>query len=665
MSSRRSGIHSNIQFRNISKEEEKIIRLFSSLWFITFVKHQLFKESEYTFAFARPSQFLIDRYHFEREVLILFSPYERFDTRSLDFVDKVVFEYQNRLDKLLIILVSRDQTVMEKVSNVIIQDQESRIYIPFSYDEFEKQEAVELIESKIKKYFFTRDLFSFNSPLKSENYFFGRTEATNNFYDKYRTGENSGLFGLRKIGKTSSLYAIKRLLDVRKEPSIFIDCQDPSFHKRRWNEALEYVITNGTKQLNFIEKKKLNINNGYDEKNASAHFEEDLVTLYKANKSKRILLIFDEIESITFEISPSEHWTTDFDFIYFWQAIRSIFQKNPNLFSFIIAGVNPKCVETANIRGTDNPIYKMIRPNYLKFFDLVQVQEMVTTIGTYMGVEFESEVFTYLTDDYGGHPYLVRDICSFLSKLAPNERPVKISRFLYHENKAALDLRLNDYLRLILDVLKTYYPMEYELLAYLAAGDQETFKDFALEFSESVSHLLGYGIVEQENSNFHFKIKSVKEYINKTVKFEEKIAKSKRTRWSVISEKRNLLETNLRKIILAVLIPRYGNDDAKKRILNKLGKRRQEKNSNLSISEILESEKSEIYLDDLRKIILEYWDYFERLFGRDRESVDFYLNRINKFRIDAHAKEISDEDYSVVLSGFSWLEDHIKELTFI
>jgi len=508
-------------------------------------------------------------------------------------------------------------------------------------------------------------LFSFNSPLRSENYFFGRSETVNYFYDKYRTGENSGLFGLRKIGKTSSLYAIRRLLDIREEPSVFIDCQDPALHMRRWNEALEYIVKNTAKQLNSTKIDELNIHKGYDQLNASSYFEEDLMTLYREKSSKRILMIFDEVENITFGISSSEHWTKSNDYIYFWQAIRSTYQKNPFLFSLIIAGVNPKCIETGQVNGFDNPIYKMIRAEYLKFFDVHQVREMVSTIGKYTGLVFDDEVYTYLTDDYGGHPFLIRDICSYLSKLVPPQRPYRISRYLYQENKQSLDRRLHDYLKLILDVLKTWYSVEYELLTYLAAGDTDTFKEFAVEASESVSHLIGYGIVVENGTEYHFKMKSIQEYIKQTVQLEEKLAKKKEDKWKVISAKRNQLELKLRKVIQMVLLPRYGHDGAKERILGVIGGKRAQELTKFSVSEIMESTDSEIYLEDLRKVIIKYWDYFEYLFSRDRETFDFYLNYINKHRADAHAKDIPEDEYNVAISAFQWFDKNLENLPFL
>jgi len=114
------GIHPELDFRSFGSKEEALIRDFSKVWFITFIKTGKFKDGNFTFAFGKPSNELTERFHIEREVLILISPYRNFEARVLDFVDKTIFEFQNRLDKLLILLVSADEQIEEKITNIIL-----------------------------------------------------------------------------------------------------------------------------------------------------------------------------------------------------------------------------------------------------------------------------------------------------------------------------------------------------------------------------------------------------------------------------------------------------------------------------------------------------------------------------------------------------------------
>jgi hypothetical protein len=77
------GMHSNLEINRVGLREGKLIEAFSKVWFITFFRAARFKEGNYTYAFGKPSTEITERYHIEREVMILFSPYENFDTRTL------------------------------------------------------------------------------------------------------------------------------------------------------------------------------------------------------------------------------------------------------------------------------------------------------------------------------------------------------------------------------------------------------------------------------------------------------------------------------------------------------------------------------------------------------------------------------------------------------
>ncbi len=83
-----------------------------------------------------------------------------------------------RLDKLCVFIVSKDEQVSEKVQGIILQDKESRIIVPFTYNELiNNSDSSELQINRLKKSFYERDLFSYETPLKTDTYFFGRHEA--------------------------------------------------------------------------------------------------------------------------------------------------------------------------------------------------------------------------------------------------------------------------------------------------------------------------------------------------------------------------------------------------------------------------------------------------------------------------------------------------------
>ena len=654
-----TGIHPNVDLNKakIQFSEREIITHFSKLFTISFVKSHNFKGTWYSFAFLKPTMDLREKYRFQNEMLIIFNSHENFDNRTFDYVDKLMFEYQNRLDKLCLILVSKDRNIKAKIKLLTQQNPETRIIIPFCYSDFFKSSPLELISQRLKEFFYGRDLFAFESPLQNDAYFYGRTETVQFFYDKYKSGENSGLFGLRKIGKTSVLYALKRYLTLRGETTVFIDSQEPAFHKRRWYECLEFIINQLA--IEIQDKKETNIdlklNKNYTEKDASINFEEDLKALFKYQNNHRILIIFDEIENITFGISPTSHWRIDSDFILFWQSIRAVFQKNPTLFSFIIAGVNPKTIETGLIGEFDNPIYRMITPTYLKLFNHTNVEDMVKNIGNYMGLDFDKEIYTFLTDDFGGHPFLIRQVCSKIHQELPNQRPFKVSKLFYKEKIGDFNKYLSDYVELIIDVLKNWYPNEYNLLESLVIGNFEEFNKLCTISDKPIIHLLGYNLIEKSDSNkYHIKINAVNDYILQNTKLIKKLSKVE-DKWALITTRRNQLELKLRNVIKHQIKYKFGANNCKSEFLKIIEEKRRLRLNNLNLNEIF-SEKGEIYFSDLKVYIIKNWSDFEKIYN-EKSKFDIYMDLCNNNRIDAHAKNINEEELTITLAALNWLNE--------
>jgi hypothetical protein len=328
------------------------------------------------------------------------------------------------------------------------------------------------------------------------------------------------LFGLRKTGKTSVIFGIERVLTNINEKALIIDCQNPSFHLRRWNQALAFIINS------IVQKYNLNLfdfckSEEYTEIAASTCFEIDISVAHRLLENKKILLIFDEIENVTFETSPSEHWEKGLDFLLFWQTIRSIFQKNKDYFSFLVVGTNPICVEKPTIKGKDNPIFNAIPYQYIERFDVPETREMVRKLGRLMGIKFDESIYTKLTEDYGGHPFLIRHVCSLANKLYNTERPIEISRKMYGKAKEEFDNRYFTFVEMILSVLKDFYKDEYDMLIILANDDIDAFRDLAIDNPSYTNHLLGYGIISNTNGYYDFRIDAVKKYLLREEKYKK------------------------------------------------------------------------------------------------------------------------------------------------
>lgn len=650
-----AGIKKDLDLSVLGFQEEPIAPKLARLLFLGFARDAVFKEKRYSFLLANPTEYLYEQFNFNRELLVVFSPQEEFHTRSLDFVDKTIAEYGNRLDKFCVILISRDENIEKKIKEIQIQDKESRIIVPFSYGDFRGlgNDVDALIIKRMKAFIYNRDLFAYDSPLKKDNYFFGRQRLIHHLYGKYQAGENSCIFGLRRIGKTSVLWALKRFIESRSEAAILVDCSDPAFHQRSWNEALKLVCERLVSEYNVTE---INLNNLYfDRKNASVSFEKVLKAVQSHLKGTRLLIIFDELENITFDLSASEHWKSGQDYLLFWQTLRAIYQRHDGLFSFVLAGVNPKALEAPVVSGNDNPIYRFITPEYLDLFDNQETKEMVEIIGKYMGLTFDSEIYTYLVDNYGGHPFLTRQACSRLNKLIIDERPYKITKFRYRTEEGKLSKHLADYVDLIVTTLRERYATEYDLLKRLSLGDKETFKEFARDSYSLVEHLIGYGLVREDNSEYFVRIKAVEDYFSDKYKKEKRLG-SLTDRWSEITKARNQLEVNFRDLMRRTMKLNLGPEKAKESILLTIQHDgRKKKLAAKSYDDMW----GELYFSDLSNVVKKHWGQVGKIFENDMPGFTLRMDAINELRADAHAKPVDEQDVQKLLLAIEWVAKHV------
>lgn len=358
------------------------------------------------------------------------------------------------------------------------------------------------------------------------------------------------------------------------------------------------------------------------------------------------MIMFDEIEHICFKTSDKIHWKSGEDYCMFWQTIRSVFQKEPECFTFLVAGVNPLCIETAYVNEIENPIFTMLSSEYLNLFDLSNVKDMIGNIGRYMGLLFEEEIYTKLTEDYGGHPFLIRHICSLINADVNVNRPCWVSKYEYDAKKKEYDTKIVHYVEMILSVLKMWYPSEYELLEILAIdGNAELKKN--LEYKEKeMQHLLGYGIVKEVKGDYYITINAVSIYLDNNHKLQGKQT-TKQQAWSNVSKRRNTLEERLRKIMLVQMTMQYGVKKVKGKLLEVIesGRKEREKLHDLEVNDLVENH---FYLLDVKQVILKNWSLCEN-----------FIDIINKYRIDAHAKTIDDSDMLMLTLAFNWFDERL------
>lgn len=663
-----------------NREVVSAIKKISKFGLITFSRQIRFKSTEYTVCFFKPTSEMRNMYNLGNELLVVSCPdgMNDFKSRTKDFIDYMLVtntEFKNRLDKVTCFLVDGDKDVVEKVKADRIENPDVRLIVPFCIDELNMEFDENALSNRLREFLYEKDLFGIAVPLKNDTLFFGkdRTNIISELYARYKQGEEGGLFGLRRIGKTSILNLLKLRIAEADGVAIYFDCS--SSHHFRWNEFLRYIIKTVVNEYTFEKNENGNVvlnadcnleitDERYNEKDAVVSFIEDIKQLYKMLDNRRILLILDEIESISYTTSPSKWWREENDALYFWQSIRTLIQMHNECLSFVVAGVNPMCVEIQSIKKYDNPIFGMFSPIYTSLFEYEDIKKMVSGIGGRLGLSFEDAVYAKMMEDYGGHPFLIRQVCSRINSelnAKKTERPTTISMYSYNLKCEEYRQGMTSVIEQILGVIENYYPSEFELLKKMALDGRSAFKKELALGEKGIQHLIGYCIIEKVDGEFFIRIKSIEEYIKSKFIYDSTLneQKDKRAR---INLRRDDIEEKLRNIILFSLQARYGKK-AKEQLISIVDKTTTDTTQKTKMlnAPSLKGAIEELYLSQIKTIMDKDWKSYAMIFP-DKSKFEAYMDILNRSRaVGAHSKSVSQDDEVMFGVAFDFFEKLLDE----
>lgn len=650
----------------------------SQFGLITFSRVIRFKSSEYVIHFFKPTDNMRSMYSLGNELLIVCCPdgMNEFKSRTKDFIDYMLVtntEFKNRLDKVTCFLIDGDMHVTQKVKDDRTENPDSRLIVPFSLDELQENFTEDVLNNRLREFLYEKDLFGIAVPLQNDTLFFGkdRSNVISELYARYKQGEEGGLFGLRRIGKTSILNLLRLRIAESDGVAVYFDCSNS--HHYRWNEFLGYIVetilyeysADRNEQIFLPKDWQPNVTEDrYNEKNAARSFSQDIQEIYRLLGARRILIILDEIESISYTTSPAKWWREENDALYFWQAIRANIQMHNESLSFVIAGVNPMCIEMQTINGIDNPIFGMFNPTYTSLFEYEDIKNMVSSIGGRLGLQFEDAFYAKLMEDYGGHPFLVRQICSKINNEFNNlhiQRPTTVSVYSYVLKSDEYKQGMTSVIEQILGVIENYYPKEFELLKRLALDGRNAFKREIALGEKGIQHLVGYCLIEKVDGEYFIRIKSIEDYLKSKFIYDSTLneQKDKRAR---INIRRDDIEEKLRAIILFSLQSKYGKK-AKEQLLSIVDKTTPDASQRAKMinAPTLKKTMEELYFSQLKVIMEKEWKSFTMIFP-DKSRFEAYMDILQRSRaVGAHNRSVTDDEEVMYSVAFDYFEKALEE----
>ena len=602
------------------------------------------------------------------------------------------------------ILVSNARNLTDEINKM--KGGTSAAIIPLSFSEIlsaDKNMLQELLLSRFADYYFENNMLGEEKAIEEDTLLFGdRGKIADAVVQRCIEGNHSGIFGLRRSGKSSVLRAVERRLDYNQIKYATIESRSFLESLDSWKTAL-YDIAKKIRQIclgiekidgesneEFTKRLRLSSTEEDYQKRPTQCFVED-VKLYIREQSTFVLGL-DEIELITYNTATSDTWRDLDAYKHFWGALRD------SGCSLIVCGVNSTINERSTIsfggKTCDNPMYERIHTcadfskTYLPAFTDEQTKDMLNKLGSYSNVAFDN-VYTEINRAFGGQPYAIRQFAAYMFEELKGKRK---TGEVYQFSKAAFDRLIGPFsnsekgiqlFKTILQHIKIYRD-EYEMLEKIALSP-EKYRSVAHKDISLIDHLEKYGLIEYDRSTLFvtFNIHAIQEYIQKTAtKAPEDMDNDERRRY--IQDRVKECEQKLKKFILQYYLWVGGEAAGKQVLLRNYGTKYAHISINpkanpvpdtatCDLKEFFDHSKFVMYFSAIKWIISNNWKTLGNNFGITKAKFEVCMEDLNAGRTDADhydpedmtcpdGWEISDQTMQDFIAAYKTMEAVFKKL---
>lgn len=457
------------------------------------------------------------------------SEISRADIEGIDQIAKIEGGSGLVDEQVAIVIVSSLPETLQSTLFRRIEDRtrSAPAIVPLTQSELETSaDAMSILRTVLDQWLYRRDLFALNSPVSGRK-FFGREKPLAEIRDAIASGTAAGIFGLRKVGKTSILKEVERRGIEAGDIVLYIDLLrvPADVSDTRWlywklgAELYRSAVRVGLKGVKWrIGQAFPDFLDVPTDFSIATAFDSDLTQVLKAIESStsspkaKIVLMLDEVERLLPNGLGKEGFVGFFDF---FSYLRGVSQESAD-FVPIVTGANAAIAEVSQFGGKDNPVFNFFREIYLPLLQSKELSAMVKVLGRGMGINVPDAACELIFQLTGGHPFFTRQLCSFLSEQY-TQRPLNLqSDMIDSLTDRYLDVAGKDFQE-VLDRFSRDYPDELDAcIAIVEAGGVLPVKALTMNSGESrvnLRHLLGYQIVKLSEDNASISIELLRRWL--------------------------------------------------------------------------------------------------------------------------------------------------------
>jgi hypothetical protein len=275
--------------------------------------------------------------------------------------------------------------------------------------------ANDILASEIDQATGQQNLYAISGPVSGDLSFFGRERVLQQVIDLLDVGQPVGIFGLRKVGKTSLIQRIQGRLAQRR-PIAMVDTQKTAQQQGIWSLYPDIIAAFVGHLQRYQPDVVLPHLRLWPEAESPSPtladaFVQDMQALHAAlgapDKGARLLLIVDEIDRLL----PAGDEPGYEGFASLFGQLRAANQQ-AKLLDFLLVGVDAEVNRVERWHDHDNELYRALHEVWMPPMAHDDACEMIESLGFQMGVRYEREALHFLAGSGGGQPFVTRQLCS-------------------------------------------------------------------------------------------------------------------------------------------------------------------------------------------------------------------------------------------------------------
>jgi hypothetical protein len=366
---------------------------------------------------TKPAEHLRQAFELAPEVLALLIPGDEAQARDIEKAERALVD-DLRLDTGVVLVFANDSLAADRLSMVARRTGRQYLFIQLE-QALGVDDPQNWLRTELRKQFGLGDLFAPGPPIIGWD-FVGRAREQKKLQGYLQAGKPVGLYGLRKIGKTSlALRTLAQLVRDRGTLGLHLDMQKLGAPRDRniagFMRSFLRALGDATSRAG-VTAEELGLEEDFASlkqlRGLTAHQAEQLgfdaldaaIDWTRGGPARSVVVFIDEYERL-FDTSlfPTEDAQSIFD------HLRGLVQTNLGRFSFLLAGLSRECAVQPRLGLKQNPLFNFLVDFPLAGLERSELNELFRKIGRKLSLRFDSEACGLIWEETGGHPALARE----------------------------------------------------------------------------------------------------------------------------------------------------------------------------------------------------------------------------------------------------------------